>query len=262
MKILADEVSLDAFFERVEGADRPVLLLDYDGTLAPFRMNRNKAVPYPGVRKRLNKVLAQGSTRVVLISGRPVEDVVALAGLDHTVEVWGTHGWEHLRGDGTYVPPDLPAAVKEVLTRAASVITQEIGAPERCEQKPASVAFHVREVSEERANRETQQVKALWTSLVDEQPLAIEPFDGGIELRVEGQDKGDAVCSILTETSKQEVVAYLGDDLTDEDAFEALEGGGLRVLVRPEFRETAADVWLVPPEELLTFLDRWAQAVQ
>jgi trehalose-6-phosphatase len=55
-------------------------------------------------------------------------------------------------------------------------------------------------------------------------------------------------------------VAYLGDDRTDEDAFKALAGRGLAVLVREELRPTAAAVWLRPPVELLDFLQRWMTA--
>jgi trehalose-6-phosphatase len=52
-------------------------------------------------------------------------------------------------------------------------------------------------------------------------------------------------------------IAYLGDDQADEEAFRALQNRGLRILVRPEWRETAADVWLRPPEELVDFLFQW-----
>ena len=53
--------------------------------------------------------------------------------------------------------------------------------------------------------------------------------------------------------------AYLGDDLTDEDAFKAVEGRGLGILVRKQWRSTAAAAWLKPPEELIRFLERWAE---
>ena len=55
-------------------------------------------------------------------------------------------------------------------------------------------------------------------------------------------------------------MAYLGDDLTDEDAFRAVATRGLGILVRQELRKTAAVAWLRPPEELLDFLHRWARA--
>ena len=58
-------------------------------------------------------------------------------------------------------------------------------------------------------------------------------------------------------------MAYLGDDLTDEAAFRAVNDAGLSslsVLVRQEWRETSAEVWLRPPEELKGFLKRWIKA--
>jgi trehalose-6-phosphatase len=86
-------------------------------------------------------------------------------------------------------------------------------------------------------------------------------FDGGIEMRMLGPDKGDAVRTILDEIGPTAPVAYLGDDLTDERAFLALGTRGLSVLVRPEWRRTAATLWIRPPEGLRKFLTQWRQAV-
>jgi len=58
-------------------------------------------------------------------------------------------------------------------------------------------------------------------------------------------------------------VAYLGDDLTDEAAFRAVnaaKGSHLSVLVKRVVRETDADVWMRPPGELREFLEKWAEA--
>jgi len=56
--------------------------------------------------------------------------------------------------------------------------------------------------------------------------------------------------------------AYLGDDTTDEDAFQAINGLGLSILVRPVWRPTAAQLWLKPPGEVLHLLTRWLEACQ
>jgi trehalose-phosphatase len=82
-------------------------------------------------------------------------------------------------------------------------------------------------------------------------------FDGGLELRLPGITKGDVVRTVLDESHDEAVSAYLGDDTTDEDAFEAIAGRGLSVLVRPELRPTKAELWLKPPDELFSFLRRW-----
>jgi trehalose 6-phosphate phosphatase len=85
-------------------------------------------------------------------------------------------------------------------------------------------------------------------------------FDIGIEMRMPGRDKGDAVRTLLDEIGPGVPVAYLGDDATDERAFLALGSRGLSVLVRPEWRATAAALWISPPEGLREFLTRWLQA--
>ena len=56
--------------------------------------------------------------------------------------------------------------------------------------------------------------------------------------------------------------AYLGDDATDEHAFQAIRGHGLSLLVRPRWRQTAAQLLLRPPEELLDFLSQWLDALR
>ena len=84
------------------------------------------------------------------------------------------------------------------------------------------------------------------------------PFDGGVELRTVGCNKQYAVKAVLSETAEASAIAYLGDDITDEDAFRAVKNRGLGVLVRPQFRETAADLWIRPPEELVEFMRHWS----
>jgi trehalose-phosphatase len=86
------------------------------------------------------------------------------------------------------------------------------------------------------------------------------PFDGGLELRAPGKNKGDAVNTILNEAGPKVAAAYLGDDQTDENAFRAIKERGVSILVRPEPRPTVADVWLRPPEELGRFLREWLTA--
>ena len=99
-----------------------------------------------------------------------------------------------------------------------------------------------------------------WSPIAKQASLELHSFDGGIELRVPGRDKGYAVKTIISKLDRDVVAAYLGDDLTDEDAFNAIKGVGLGVLVRPDYRPTSASIWLKPPDELLDFLRRWHQS--
>jgi trehalose-phosphatase len=90
--------------------------------------------------------------------------------------------------------------------------------------------------------------------------LVIAEFDHGVELRLRSANKGDAVRRLLQELDPNIPIAYLGDDPTDEDAFRALNGRGLTVLVGPKHRFTSAQIWLRPPDELKAFLNDWIRA--
>src|SRR6185437_3757440 len=98
-----------------------------------------------------------------------------------------------------------------------------------------------------------------WDRLVSNPKLKFLDFDGGIELRVARPNKGDAVSSLLMEAGPDTPIAFLGDDLTDEDAFRVLGERGFSVLVRPEYHETRANAWLRPPQELIYFLQQWSK---
>jgi trehalose-6-phosphatase len=81
-----------------------------------------------------------------------------------------------------------------------------------------------------------------------------------MELCASGHDKGDAVRTLVAKSGSEAVIAFLGDDHADEDAFRAIPDNGAAVLVSHALRPTAADLWLQPPGELLTFLRRWRAA--
>lgn len=68
--------------------------------------------------------------------------------------------------------------------------------------------------------------------------------------------------TVMREVNPRMPIAYLGDDNTDEPAFQAVNGRGWSVLVRPRWRSTSAQLWIKPPHEVLDLLERWLQACQ
>ncbi len=135
------------------------------------------------------------------------------------------------------------------------------GLHNRAEFKTGAVALHWRGLDDARAAETRSQVLLGWLPIAQSTPMELLEFDGGIEMRMPGRDKGDAVRTILDEIGSEVPVAYLGDDVTDERAFLSLGAMGLSVLVRPEWRETAAALWIRPPEDVREFLTRWLQAL-
>jgi trehalose-phosphatase len=259
VRTLQPGVDLDRFFTYLRATPRRALLLDYDGTLAPFRAARDQAVPYPGVSAILNKIVQARHTRLAIISGRAIHDLVPLVGLAEPVELWGSHGWEHWTPKDGYQIAPWSTRVSSGLAAAHQWIVAN-GLEGQCEEKPAGLAVHWRGLSPNAASALRDRVMEHWVLLTRQAGLVLHPFDGGIELRIPGRDKGVVVQTIRAELGLGAATAYLGDDLTDEDAFAALRGGGLTVLVRPELRPTSAALWLQPPEELLAFLSRWHAA--
>ena len=258
MRVLTPGTEFAAFVGRIKTAPARVLMLDYDGTLAPFHVEPARAVPYEGVIAMLEEIVNAGMTRVILVSGRPAEALPPLLPLTRLPEIWGAHGWERLLPDGRLLVEEPDEAALEALAHAFRITRETLPAGVRLEQKRSSLAMHWRGLSAQSAADIHARAFAAWSPLVLEHALEILPFAGGLELRAHGRNKQYAVQAVLSETPQGSAVAYLGDDITDEDAFRAVKPRGLAVLVRPEFRETAADVWIHPPDELLSFMRHWA----
>jgi trehalose 6-phosphate phosphatase len=256
MQILNPAFDYQNFRRHLKTAPGRVLMLDYDGTLAPFVSDRDQALPYAGVRESLKVILANRKTRLVIISGRPVADLVRLVGLDRLPEMWGSHGLERRLPSGELRQAPLRAETEEGL-KAIYGWALEHGLSAITERKPGGIAFHWRGRNTEESAGIRELVATKWQVKTSAFGLTMHEFDGGIELRASHISKADAVGEILATSERSFAAAYLGDDLTDEDAFRAIRGRGVGVLVRPELRSTAADLWLEPPGELLAFLGEW-----
>jgi trehalose-phosphatase len=196
---------------------------------------------------------------LIIVSGRPANEVPALLGLHPQPEIWGTNGIEKIHADGRCEEVHVSHKALLKLAKAEARLESE-GLGERIEVKVAAVALHWRGLLPSDAlNIRTKAYRIL-------KPLAVPPdlilseFEEGLEIRLSSANKGDAVRCLLSELDPDVPVAYLGDDATDEDAFRALNGRGLTILVGPKRRSTAAKIWLKPPDELLHFLTNWIRA--
>jgi len=247
---------LEPFLRKLANAPESALLLDYDGTLAPFQSRRDEAYPYPGVALLLQEIVRDRRTRVVVISGRDATEVLPLLNVHPPPEVWGVHGLQRLKPDGSTDMPQLDEGTLDGLSDAERWLGyQEL--LHTAEFKAGSIAVHWRGLSENDTQALRARVHLGWRPIARQRHLDLLEFDGGLEIRARAADKGEAVRAFLEEIGADAPIAYLGDDTTDESAFKALQGRGLTVLVRPKWRTTSAQFWLKPPEELLDFLGLW-----
>lgn len=251
-----DQIS---FFNDLAKAPKRVLILDYDGTIAPFSADRRRALPYAGISQLLQQVMESCATRLVVVSGRAAYEVPPLLGLNPAPEIWGAHGVERIGPDGRYEQNACSDEALAVLARAETLLEQQ-GLGQCLEIKLAAVAVHWRGLAPSKVL--TIRTKAYRTlePLANQPDLVLAEFEEGVEIRLRSANKGIVLKTLVSEMDVSVPVAYLGDDSTDEDAFRALNGRGLTVLVRPKHRFTAAQMWLKPPDELMQFFTAWIKA--
>ncbi len=269
MRPLNNSIDIDTFWTRVATSSQRVLFLDYDGTLAPFRVEPGEAHLLPGIRDRLKLIIAGGRTRVVIVTGRSCDDLERLIDLPTLPEIWGEHGAECRNWVGRRSMITLEPVQQAGLDKAREYLASQC--PQlRMESKRTSVAAHWRGVSPELVSEIRPVIGRCWSKLAHTHQLRVQPFDGGLELRPSGVDKGMAVRFTLAEEAGPTVAAYLGDDQTDEDGFKALktwvaecraEHFGLAGLVSREQRFSEADLLLQDPTEVLSFLEHWSEAI-
>lgn len=244
------------FFRLVAAATRRVLVIDYDGTIAPFHANRSKAIPYPGVPALLNQIMKQCETRLVVLTGGSAARVPRLLGLDPSPETWGAYGLERLYPDGRYQGGEVTDADLDALAEAESSLNKsDLG--KYLEIGPGGVAVHWRGLEPQEVLEIRTKAYGILKSYAAGSGLVIADFDGGVHLRVASASPGDAIRCILQETGADTPIAYLGDDTPDEEAFRVLSGCGLTALVRLKHRRSAAEFWLRPPADLIGFLEAW-----
>jgi len=239
---------------------RGTVFLDYDGTLTPIVERPELAVLSEEVREVLGR-LSQ-LTPVTIVSGRDAEVVRTLVALDKLGYV-GSHGLDivgpAVAGPrlrlvvGTEFLGELDVVEEELRRRAGSFAGVLI------ERKRFSISTHVRQA--------TPADRPAIEAIVDELRLAHPTLrrEGGkllYELRPDVDwDKGRAVRWLLDGLGRDSSDAlYVGDDLTDETAFVALDAPAPTVVVADTEgdRPTAARFWLRGPDDVLTLLQRLA----
>lgn len=237
---------------------QPALFLDYDGTLTPIVERPADARLSHGMRRALRDAAEQ--MPLAVISGRDLDDVSALVGIDSLIYA-GSHGFD-IRGPD--LRPDLRMELAEgidaldALQQAADRLDARLAdvAGVRIERKRFAVAIHVRQVADEDLPQVREAVEQTRRSLEGLRQTGGKRL---FELRPDVDwDKGRALRWLLAELGLEGpdvLPLYLGDDDTDEDAFRALRRlGGISILVSEAPRPSAADYRLRGPDDVEALL--------
>lgn len=208
-------------------AQTPDLLVacDYDGTLAPIVPNPEDAKPVRESIAALRVLASLPNTHVAVVSGRALADLAELSGLPDTVHLVGSHGSEFEPGFIRSLDAQNTALREKLEDELGAIAKQLPGAT--IETKPASVAFHYRNADADAARPAVERIEngaARWDGVFVKRGKMV------LELAVVGANKGDAL-DTLRQRLAAHAVFFLGDDVTDEDAFERLRGPDVGVKV-------------------------------
>ncbi len=220
----------DNLVRNFQGATRRLLLLDYDGVLAPFVDQPRDASPSDQTIAALSRIAKLPNTDVAIISGRSRHDLVQWLG-DLPLTLIAEHGSEaRIKGQGwtnlVETPSDWKAIIKPSLIKHAQVTPGAL-----VEEKDHSLVWHYRGASPYYAQKNVAILRsALKTEL---RQLGLKLYMGNkiLEIKNPAITKGKATKKLLTKP--YDFIMALGDDFTDEDMFAALPKRAYTLKVGP-----------------------------
>ncbi len=212
------------------------LFLDCDGTLAPIADTPDKARIPQKTKEALIALSRCAKLRLAIISGRSLSDIKAVVGLDGVIYA-GSHGLE-AEGPGVSHQWKIDQSAKDILARIRTRLTDECAALPGVfvEDKGLSLCLHYRmaDIDEEKIRAVFDRITGPYkesgkiTVIYGKKAMEVKP-SGGL-------DKGGIVRWLLARerspAREENIMAmYIGDDRTDEDAFNVLGDGGISVMV-------------------------------
>jgi trehalose 6-phosphate phosphatase len=243
------------FWSRVSAARSKFLGLDYDGTLAPFEIEHMEAYPLDGIRGLLYELSEVNDSTLAIISGRPIRELIALVG-ELKIYFAGSHGYELRYPDGRLHRRHPRPHQKRGLLRARQKGVS-LGFTEKMEVKIASIALHTRGIPAPQAASMEREISEEWFGIAHRYDLELRRFNGGIEMRAAGWNKGDIVGQILSLHASDTLPVYIGDDETDEDVFTMIRDRGIGIRVGFSAGTSAAQGGLPNCEAVRKFLETW-----
>ena len=251
-----------------------VVGLDFDGTLSPIVEDPESAVIHPDAPRVLTELAAQVRA-VVVITGRPARQVVALGHLEHVADdlpadaelmVMGQYGNERWDSRSrAFTSPEPPAGLPAFRDELPGLLADADAGDAHVEEKGLAVAVHTRRLPE--AQAAFDRLRERLADAADRHGLLLEPGRLVLEVRAPGMHKGMAVRAAFEEHDGEGVL-FVGDDLGDLEAFEAaraLSDQGVPTLLvcsgseEQEALVEISDIVVPGPEGVMALLASYAR---
>ncbi|HEU0257066.1 MAG TPA: trehalose-phosphatase [Microbacteriaceae bacterium] len=222
--MIAEDGGLDEALASLTRVPRLLVALDFDGTVAPLVEDPATARPTPAAREAVARLAGLPATSVAYVSGRQLSELGWLTGADDAVVLVGSHGAETSAGPRDAFALSAPERRRLDALRQAVARVHDRFPRARIEQKPAGVGVHVRGLETGLGHAVFGATRAAVEKVVPEVgAYVIREGKGILEFAVRDVTKADAIRSLRAST-RADAVFFAGDDVTDEDGFQALEG--------------------------------------
>lgn len=245
--------------KKVIGKKSIMLFLDYDGTLSPIVEEPDKALMSDGIRSLLKELSSSNKFKLAIVSGRALSNVKKLVGLDNIVYV-GNHGLEI---DGpklkfrSPVSPKTASIIKNIYSELYNKLSKIKGII--IEDKNFTLSVHYRLVNKDKVELVNKIIEEVIRPYLKERSVKVNSGKKVIEIKPPIEwNKGKVVLWLLgredfVTEEKPVMPIYIGDDVTDEDAFLALKNRGITIFVgKPRLSE--AKYYLKDIREVESFL--------
>jgi len=244
----------------VDLARHRLLMLDYDGTLAPFVVRRAEAHLPRRSLELLTRIANSSHTTVAVVSGRPLREIVAFLG-DLPVMIVGEHGWERRSAAGEVTREPVESSITRALDECEQA-AREAGLGVLVERKRSAIVLHTRALPPSEARLLQEDWASKWGLLARGVNVSLDHMDGGVELRARGRNKGTAVTTLLSQAPPGSLSVFVGDDVTDEDAFAVLHDRGFGIKVGDLAESSLAEGRLSSTQAVGVFLEEWLRLLE
>ena len=240
---------------------RYAFFLDYDGTLTPIVDNPDKAIIAENTRGVINQLAESFDTAIV--TGRSLNKIQDLMKLENCYYA-GSHGWDIQGPKGSEIRKRIGEKFLSRFKKAMKMLDEILDRFEGAsvEDNVFSISIHYRKLDESKVGELEEEVDRI----VEKLGMLKRTGKMVFEIRPAfNWHKGKAVdylVKLLQDQDEDIIPVYIGDDDTDEDAFKALNGRGISVIVtdEPSDKNTHADLRLSDPSEVREFLGYFARS--
>jgi len=206
--------------EEFKNDNKSTILTDIDGTISEITSTPEEAVITPSMKKELSK-LKEKFRMVGVISGRSVKNAKSMVGIDGILYV-GNHGMEYVNNGEIFIDPEAVKYLGNIKKNAEQLKNSELSKINGLmfEDKGICISIHYRKCKLQEDVRK-KIIDAV--NSIDTNEMKLTEGRKLVELKPPiSRDKGFIIEKIMEKYDLDRII-YLGDDVTDFDAFTKLK---------------------------------------